>query len=114
MRSTVTAGTIVDLDASVNADDGKTYYHPEFIFTAQDGKSYTVVSSTGYTNAPFEKGQTITVRYDKSNPGSAVVNTFEQLWFTPMAAGMLGIIFTATGRWLKSREKRKALAQVGI
>lgn len=112
VRSMATVGTITGLGEKVNADDGKTYYYPEFAFVAQDGKTYTAVSHTGSSTAAYTVGQSVQILHDRTDPSAARIDSFGQIWGGDMLAALVGIMFLAISAALKSAQKRKAAAAV--
>lgn len=108
VRSMATVATITGLGEKVNADDGKTYYYPEFSFVAQDGKTYTAVSHTGSSTAAYTVGKSVRILYDRTNPSSARIDSFGQIWGGDVIAALVGAMFLAISAALKSAQKRKA------
>jgi hypothetical protein len=83
-------------------------YAPVFTFKTADGASYTVSSDTGSSPAGFTVGDTVRVLYSPSNPSAARIDTFAQLWFTPMVFGCLGVGAIAAGLLLLDLERRRS------
>ncbi|HWE83465.1 MAG TPA: DUF3592 domain-containing protein [Terracidiphilus sp.] len=110
MRSVATVGAVTALEDKVNADDGKTYYYPEFVFEAQDGKTYNGVSHTGSTSADYAVGQSVRILYDKADPNSARIDSFGQIWGGDLLVALVGIMFLAISAVLKTAQNRKAPA----
>ena len=91
-------------------DDGsvKTTYAPVFTFYGNDGRTYTVTSSNSSAPPEFAAGQKVEVLYEPSDPATARIDSFLQLWTTPMVLAVLGVISSFVGygfvlllRWRK-------------
>jgi hypothetical protein len=105
-RSASIEGTIVGLSVVSNQEDSTINYAPSFTFKAEDGRTYTVMSSVA-TNPPgFEVGQTVRVLYLRTDPASAKLNSFWQIWFVTMLCAGLGAFFTGAGYLLLRYERR--------
>jgi len=110
-RSATAAGTILRFEASTD-EDGTTNYAPVFSFTTASARTYTVRSGVG-TNPPgFEEGQSVRVLYIKSDPSSAKLDSFWQLWTFTVICCPLGLFFSCPGYLLlRYRRKRVRVAQ---
>ena len=111
--SAVAEGKILSLREVVShSDDADQHesitYAPVFTFKAADGASYTVSSDTGSSPAGFTAGDTVRVLYSPSNPAGARIDSFAQLWFTPMVLGCLGVGAIAAGLLLLYLERGRA------
>lgn len=109
-RSVAAAGTVTGVSQNASADDGKTYYYPEFSFVAQDGKTYTAASNTGSTSPAYTVGQSVRILYDKTNPNSARIDSFGQIWGGSLLFALCGVVFLSISAALNSAQKRKAAA----
>lgn len=110
-RSATANGTIVRFEAETD-EEGTTNYAPVFSFTAANGQTYTVRSGVG-TNPPgFDEGQSVRVLYIRSDPGSAKLDSFWQLWTITVICSPLGLFFSCPGYLLlRYRRKRVRVAQ---
>lgn len=108
--SVAETGTVVsNVRVDQRDSDGHitTNFTPEFTFTGADGKTYTVTSATSSNPPEFAEGQTVRVLYNPMNPGTARIDSFEQLWFAPILAGTFGIVLASVGyTWMYFRVKR--------
>ena len=99
-RSVATTGTIVRnvLVQERRADDSVTStYAPVFSFSANDGRTYTVTSSSSSSPPEFAVGQQVRVLYVPDNPATAKIDSVLQLWMMPMVLVFLGIICSLVG-----------------
>ena len=111
LRSTTANGTVVRFVAQTD-DEGTTNYAPVFSFTATSGQVYTVRSGVA-TNPPgFDEGQSVRVRYIKSDPSNAKLDSFWQLWTITVICCPLGLFFSCPGYLLlRYRWKRIRIAR---
>jgi Protein of unknown function (DUF3592) len=102
-------GTVIALQSSVD-EDGDTQYAPVFRFSASGGQIFTITSGTRTNPTAFEVGDTIAVYYSRSNPKSAEIDNFWQLWLLPLVLAMIaithGAISFALFGVLNRREKK--------
>lgn len=84
-------------------------YAPTFTFKAIDGRDYSVTSDVASNPPSFEVGEEVRIVYIKSNPGSAKIDSFWQLWLVETVLGFLGIFFAGAGYLLLRYEKRSLL-----
>lgn len=107
-RSVPGQGTVIDLTPQRD-DDGTINYSARFRFKAHDGKEY-IANAGVATNPPsFEIGEDVRVRYLPTDPMSAKLSYFWQLWFEPVLCVSLGVAFTTAGYLLLRRERRSSL-----
>jgi hypothetical protein len=96
-------------------DDGPTYA-PRFTFTDQEGRQHTVEARTASNPPSFSVGEAVTVLYAPGRPGSAVIDSFVQLWLGTTVLSVMGGVFTLVGGGLLgvaqvvSRRRRPAAA----
>jgi len=112
-RSAVAEGKVLSLREVISPSDGPNQnesitYAPIFTFKAADGASYIISSETGISPPGFAVGETVRVLYSPSNPAEARIDSFAQLWFTPMIFGLLGVGAIAAGLLLLKMERRRA------
>ena len=100
-------GKVVELNERFNSAADATEYAPVFSFTAQDGKTYTVSSSTASNPSGFEIGDPVVVLYSKSNPEGARIASFVQLWLVPMVFLIIGVVHGLIAGFLLFLEGRK-------
>jgi len=73
-----------------------TSYYPVVEFTTEEGEKVRFVGSSGGVGKPLiETGAEIKVVYIPSDPVSAVVSSFSQVWLGPLVISVAGIIFLA-------------------
>jgi len=82
---------IVDRDS-----DGETY-HPHVRFVTAKGEPVEFTSSIGSNPAGFDIGEHVTILYDPSDPQDARIDSFVQLWFGPLFAGVFGLVLATAG-----------------
>jgi hypothetical protein len=73
----------------------KTSYAGAFSFTAADGMSYSVTSSTSSNPPEFKVGEAVAVRYDPRYPSQARIDSVRQVWGAPLVVGGMGTVFLA-------------------
>lgn len=88
-------GTVIDLIES--RDSESETYHPRVRFVTVSGESVEFTGSVGSDPPGFDIGERVTVLYDPANPSGARIDAFFQLWFAPLAIGILATLFTAGG-----------------
>jgi hypothetical protein len=107
-RSTVTAGTILSLEETTS--DGKTYYVPQFSYIADNGRTYNSISNSGSNPPAYTVGQTIRVRYERTNPANVEIDSFWELWGMATIFALAGLASFILSRFLKKAAQRKAAA----
>jgi len=100
-------GKVVQLNERYNSSAEAVEYAPVFSFAAQDGKTYTVSSSTASNPSGFAVGDSVTVLYSKSNPEGARIASFLQLWLVPMVLAIIGVVHGLIAGFLFFLERRK-------
>jgi Protein of unknown function (DUF3592) len=100
-------GKVVQLNERFNSAADTTEYAPVFSFAAQDGKTYTVSSSTASNPSGFQVGDSVAVLYWKNNPGGARIASFVQLWLIPMVFLIIGVAHGLIAGFLLFLERRK-------
>lgn len=100
-------GIVIDKVWKCGVDSSSCTYFPVISYLDGDGVEHTFVSESGesYTTIfiPFGnkgmndrsgsvKGKTLFVRYDRTNPEKAVVDSFLYIWGPVIAVGVLGMI----------------------
>lgn len=99
-QSVATQGTVTELAERVDREDNSVSYAPVFTFDAADGHRYRVVSHVSSNPPGFHVGEAVRVLYEPGNPQGARIDTFVQLWLTPLICGALGVVFSAVGAGL--------------
>ncbi len=108
-RAVSTKGTIVSVSEIPNPQDNAVNYAPTFTFKAADGGTYAVTSGVATNPPSFEVGEEVRIRYIRSNPRSAEIDSFWQLWLVPVVCGGLGIFFAGAGYLLLQYERRSSV-----
>jgi len=85
-------GVVVRLDERLNSQDNSLQYAPVFLFHADDGQNYTLVSGTATSPASFEVGQHVQVLYRKGKPDGAAINSFWELWLFSLMLAFMGVV----------------------
>lgn len=80
-NAATTDGTILDLHGVDSSKDPDSYA-PVFRFTADDGRTYIVVSNSSTAPPGFSVGEHVRVLYQKGRPESAKIDTLYQLWLS--------------------------------
>lgn len=89
-RSSIASGKLVSYSEWTTARN-RTNYFPVVAFTANDGKSYELTGTAGYSAKNFPQGYEFSVRYTSSDPTKAFIDNFSNLWLGPLALTVLGI-----------------------
>jgi len=107
-KSAATEGTIVNLSPVFDEENDTTNFAPYFSFKAADGHTYTVQSNVA-TNPPgFEVGESVRVLYLRTDPTSAKLGSFWQIWLVTVLCVGLGAFFAGVG-YLLLRYERKLI-----
>ena len=74
--------------------DGQPFYYAVLRFETRGGQTITTMSNCGSWRRPWERGSSVTVRYNPANPRWAELATFANVWAMPLvflvlAAGAL-------------------------
>jgi hypothetical protein len=107
-RSVPGQGTVIDLVPQMD-DNGNINYSARFRFQARDGKVYIATAGVATDPPSFEIGEGVRVRYLPTDPMSAKLSYFWQLWFESVLCAGLGVVFTGAGYFLLRRERRSSL-----
>jgi hypothetical protein len=106
-KSDTAIGKVVRLEAVPDDDGGVMNYAPVFSFTAENGQTYTVRSGVA-TNPPgFAEGDAVRILYSRSDPGSAKIDSFWQLWTMTVILASLGLFFSVPGYLLLRYERKR-------
>lgn len=78
-----------------------TYTH-QAVFSADDGSTHQVFTRVRSNPPSFAIGDRVKVYYDKQNPSNALIGTFFELWFPPLALSFFAGIFFILwlGTWI--------------
>jgi hypothetical protein len=116
LRSVPGRATVVDLvpnvpgqSAVIDGGDGNVPYSARFKFKADDGKVYVATAGVATNPPSFEIGEEVRVRYLPTDPTSARLSYFWQLWLEPVLCAVLGVFFTGIGCLFLRRERRSSL-----
>lgn len=79
-------GTIIHMVPVERESDGSVTleYAPVFSFQTESGQNYSITSNTSTNPPEFRDGDAITVLYSRGNPNGAKLDSFAQLWLTPV------------------------------
>jgi len=105
-RSVPAVGIVTGVSEATKEQDDSVNYVPTVTFKAMDGHAYRVVSSVASNPPSFEIGEEVPIRYIGSNPYSAEIDSFWQLWFVAVVCIGLGIFFAGGGYLLFRYERR--------
>ena len=104
-------GLVIDMIA--RRSDGETTYAPKVEFVAENGETYTFVSSLGSSPPTFRVGQSVGVRYQGDDPDRARVKGFVSNWVMPLAFSFFGLVFGSFGyTFIFYRARRQRLIAV--
>jgi hypothetical protein len=113
-RTSQASGLVVQLIPTRDAEQSVTSYAPRFTFKDETGRTYTVTSHVRTSPPEFGIGERVGVRYIKSDPSSAKLEGFWQLWLAPFVCVILGVFFTGAGYLFLRLEKRFLYAAIPI
>lgn len=91
--------------------DNKVSYLSKFKFIAADGNDYVVMSTIAFNPPRHKNGESITIRYKKTDPMSAKPSDFFSLWDLPIMFGGGGTFLFLMGfvvERITMRMKRRA------
>src|SRR5579871_6299377 len=108
-RSVPAKGVITSVSEVTGEQDRTVNYAPTFTFKAENGQAYNVTSGVASNPPGFEVGQEVRVRYIGSNPMSAEIDSFWQLWLVTVVCCGLGTLFAGAGYLLFRYERHSAL-----
>jgi hypothetical protein len=106
-RALSVQGSVVGLSQSVSREDNTINYAAVFTFKGVDQKVYTVTSGVATNPPSFGVGDSVRVVYLESDPSSAKLKYFWQLWFVPILCAGLGAFFAGAGYLLLRFERRR-------
>lgn len=110
--SAVTTATVTQL-LETTGDDGKTYYKPQYDYTAPDGRKSTDVSNSGSNPPKYTVGQQIQIRYHPANPARGTrIDTVSEIWGMEIWFGITGLGSLALAQWLRARRRKTRAAAV--
>lgn len=89
LAGVTTSGQIINRNKET-ASDIKTVFQPSVEFAASNGQKYTFTPSI--TDQSMTEGKQVEVIYKTSDPQSARVGGFFNLWFFPLLLSVLGLI----------------------
>jgi Protein of unknown function (DUF3592) len=90
-------GTVINLVKKILNPGSAGVYCPVVQFSTSTGQLIQFESAFGTMPASHHVGQTIAVRYDRSNPQSAEVDSATANWFVPGCTMAMGLLFFAMG-----------------
>jgi hypothetical protein len=107
LRSSLRAdGVIVGLRVVRPSRPSDQSRSPIFRFNANDGRSFTVVSSIAQSPSPWKQGDAVTVLYQPEHPENAHIDSFVQLWMPQVIVGIVGAAFSAFPLLIFLRRRR--------
>ncbi len=96
-------GTVVRIDEKTETkhENNRTYtqtlYRPVVSYTLQSGETKEYASDTWRNPSSFSVGQRIEMIYDPADTSKVAINTAGEMYFGPIAMGILGLIFVIAG-----------------
>lgn len=93
------SGVVIDLEARWDSDDGGYTYYPRVRFATEGGRPYEFTGDVGSSPASFDVGEEVRVLFDPADPSKARIDSFMQLWFTPLLLSGMGTVFASFGLW---------------
>ncbi len=109
LSSVPTRGTVTELRPTATSAN-RTTYAPTFTYRDQKGQEHTVHSRYSSSRKQHVVGDSVPVRYRKSDPTDGQIDAFMYLWGGPAMFGVGGCVFGlfAAVLWIR----RKALSDV--
>ncbi len=98
-------GVIVGL-SPVRPYRSNTSWRPVFQFTAEDGRSFTVLSNIGQRPSPWKQGEHVAVLYQADHPENAHIDSFGELWMPQVILGVVGAAFSSITLLVLLRRRR--------
>jgi hypothetical protein len=102
-------GYVVDVVARADSD-GQQFFYPVVEFVLPDETRYTVQTSEGSWPPAYEKGQSVTILYQRDQPLNARIKSTSSaigMWTWSIVTGFLGVAFamaTFFARWVLKSE----------
>jgi hypothetical protein len=102
-------GYVVDVVARADSD-GQEFFYPVVEFVLPDETRYTVQTSEGSWPPAYEKGQSVTILYQRDQPLNARIKSTSSaigMWTWSIVTGFLGVAFamaTFFARWVLKSE----------
>lgn len=91
-------GTVVRLKGRTSSGRHGSTWAPVFQFTTpNDGKLHTVTGRVASSPPAYSVGEKVRVLYSAEAPQDAIINSFFQLYFTPIFLIIFGIIWAGIG-----------------
>ncbi len=91
------SGRVVDFKTVDPIDDGSTTYAAVVEYTDHAGRRHKVVDSFSSSPPSYERGQAVTILYNRDNPPDARVDRGRWNHWLSLLLGSLGALFTALG-----------------
>ena len=129
-RAVEADGRVTELERSRSSSSSgsSTTYRPVVEFTTATGKRIEFVSSVGSSPPSHRVGEAVKVLYKPTDPQSARIKSFFQLWFGFLIVFALGLVFAAIGlgmifvrrrgrkraEWLRQHGRRMKTAFKGV
>jgi hypothetical protein len=114
-RATASPGRVVEL-RSHSASKGSVY-RPVVRFEPDGGPERTFESSTGSNPPSYHLGEAVTVLWTPGHPEEARIQSFGDLWFGPLALGLMGLLCGVLGvvfLWRDRPATRKGTTGSGL
>jgi hypothetical protein len=92
MNSVKAPGIVLEMDRGSSNDGGSVYY-PIYQFTDSSGVTHTQKTPTGSSSYSFEPGEKVTILYDPKSPKISNIDSFGEIWLTPILITGFGLIF---------------------
>jgi len=108
-REASVQGYVVDVVARAD-NDGREFFYPVVEFSLPDETRYTVQTSEGSWPPAYERGQSVTVLYQRDQPRNARIKSTSGtigMWTVSIITGFLGAAFaigTLVARWVLKSE----------
>ncbi len=105
-------GTVIDLEYEQGSGKNNLgIYYPVITFIAQDGKTYTIRSSSGSNPPEYNKGEKVDIRYNPNNPNDVLLNDFFSQWGPVLLTGVFGLFFGGVGLviWSAQAKRKKEI-----
>ena len=91
-RASKASGTVIEMERSTSSKGGS-MYSPVYTFADASGITHTQHSSFASSSYTFEPGEKVIVLYDSAAPINSKIDTFGQVWLTPLFMSGFGMAF---------------------
>lgn len=87
--------TVIEMRPTRTTRHAAGMYIPLVRYTADDGRTYILVSDTPVRPSSLSLGEQVTVLYQQGHPETARIDAFSPLWTFSLVFGIVGAAFTS-------------------